>query len=234
VTEPTAPPAPGNGAPTAVADPPATAPGSGAGDGGTAGDGTGGEVPRRPRRIFLLVGLVLAAGLAVGLFTGVGTKSGSTSAGGPPHPGSAAPSFTLSRLGGPGQVGTPSDGGGNGRPAILLFFASWCPPCTSEIPALAAAYRQDRASGGPLSKVAVLGVDGSDPKTAATAFVKGAGVTFPVAVDGSFQVTEGLYWFNGDPGAVAITADGRIAHIVHGPISADTMAAWARELTAAK
>jgi thiol-disulfide isomerase/thioredoxin len=181
----------------------------------------------RPRPIFLLVGLVLAGALAIGLFTGVGTRASA----GPPQTGSAAPTFSLHKLGGPGTVGTPADGGGNGHPAILLFFASWCAPCRGEIPALAAAYRQAQATGGPLTGVRLIGVDGADPTSDALAFVHASGVTFPVAADADYQVTENLYYFTGDPEAVAITADGQIAHIQRGPITVAQLQAWARQLT---
>jgi thiol-disulfide isomerase/thioredoxin len=200
------------------------------GGAGGAGPGPAAATPspgaRRPRPIFLLIGLVLAGALAIGLFTGVGTRAQS----GPPQVGGAAPTFSLGRLGGGGTVGTPADGGGDGHPAILLFFASWCAPCRGEIPALAAAYRQARATGGPLSRVRVIGIDGLDPTGDALAFVRTSGVTFPVAADGNYQVTESDYYFTGDPEAVAITAGGQIAHIHRGPITVAQLHAWATQL----
>jgi len=181
--------------------------------------------PRRPRKAFLLVGIVLAAALGIGLFTGVGTKA---SSGGRPQVGSPAPAFTLPRLGGRGTVGTPSTAGGDGRPAVLLFFASWCPPCRAELPALAAAVHRERASASPLAAVPVIGIDTADPNGAA--FVRSAGVTFPVASDADYRVTENLYGFPGDPYAVAIDRSGRIVHIQGGPLSVSRLAHWQREL----
>ncbi len=175
---------------------------------------------RRPRIRFLVVGLLLAVGLGVGLFTSTGAPRQAT-----PGVGSVAPSFSLSALGGGSQVGTPADGGGDGRPAVLLFFASWCAPCQSEVPAIAAAYRSQRHH-----RVPVIGVDGMDPTDQALAFAHRSGVTFPVAADSDYTVTEGLYGFDGDPDAVFINAQGRIEHIVHGPITRSELLTWERRL----
>lgn len=180
----------------------------------------------KPRKVFLLIGLILATALAVGLFTGVGTGR----SGGIPGVGTGAPSFSLPRLGARGTVGTPADGGGGGRPAVLLFFASWCGPCHAEMPALAAEYRHEQAAGGPLARIAVIGVDGLDPVSRALPFVHQSGITFPVASDMDYDVTEGLYYFNGDPDAVFIEANGTIARIHHGAISASQLLSWERQL----
>jgi len=184
-------------------------------------EGTGGT-PQRPRLVFLVVGCVVAAGLGVGLFTTIGTGPK-----GPPVVGSPAPSFSLARLGGGGSVGTPETGGGSGRPAVLLFLASWCAPCHAEVPAIAAAFRSQPAA----SRVEVIGVDGMDPTGAALRFVHQSGVTFPVGADPDYRVTEGLYAFVGDPDAVFVDGNGTIVRIVHGAITASQLRRWERALS---
>jgi cytochrome c biogenesis protein CcmG, thiol:disulfide interchange protein DsbE len=196
------------------------------GDAGVPGEADAAPGARRPRPVFLVLGLVLATALGIGLFTSFGTTHTSTR----PSVGSPAPAFSLPALSGSGTVGTPQDGGGNGRGAVLLFFASWCAPCQTEMPALATAYRQIHDAGGPASHVAVLGVDGSDETGAARAFVATSGIGFPVGADHSYSVTQGLYFFTGLPEAVFITASGTIAHIDYGPISPAELTTWMQRL----
>jgi peroxiredoxin len=171
------------------------------------------QLPRKPRKVFLLVGLVAAAALAVGLFTSVGTNPASGAA---PHEGGPVPSFSSTRLNGPGTVSVPAAGAGRGAPAVLLFFGNWCTSCHQELPPLAAAVRLQMAGGGPLSRIHVIGIDSEDSVSSARAFIKSSGVTFPVAYDPNVQITSGAFYFDGDPYAVFVRADGTIDRIVRG------------------
>jgi peroxiredoxin len=180
------------------------------------GDGAG---PRKPRKVFLLVGIVLAVVLGVFLFTGLGTSQGSGS-GGAPHEGGPVPSFSRENVGptGGAKVAVPADGGGSGTPAVLLFFGNWCPSCHQELPPLAAAVRAQEKTRGRLSHIRVIGVDSEDSASSAKLFIQSAGVTFPVASDPDITVTSGLFSFEGDPYAVFVKGDGTIAKIVRGAV----------------
>lgn len=169
--------------------------------------------------------MVLAVGLGVGLFTSFGSPSHS----GRLQAGDAAPRFSLPALSGHGQVGLPADGAGLGRPSVVLFFASWCAPCHTEVPALARTYRHQQAVHSPLARVAMVGVDTADPTSNALAFVHQSGVTFPVGADRRYQVID-RYRFMGDPDAVFVRADGTVAGVHEGPLTTGQLVHWEHRL----
>jgi peroxiredoxin len=182
--------------------------------------------PRKPRKTFLLVGLAAAVVLGIGLFTSIGTNKKS----GPPHQGGQVPSFSAPRLNGSGTVQVPQDGGSRGTPAVLLFFGAWCSQCHAELPALAAAVRQQEQAGGALAKVHVIGVDSEDAKSVGEKFVKSTGVNFPVAHDPNIAILSGAFYFGADPYAVFVKGDGTISAIVPGALSAAKFTAEEQKL----
>jgi thiol-disulfide isomerase/thioredoxin len=170
---------------------------------------------RKPRKIFLVIGIVLAAALGVGLFTGLGT---SQKCSGGANQGCPVPAFSAHNVGtsGPSEVAVPADGGGKGTPAVLLFFGSWCSSCKAELPPLAATVKRQEAAHGSLARIRVIGVDTLDSPSGASAFIATEGVTFPVAFDPDAAITQTAFQFHGDPYTVFVRGDGTIAQIVAG------------------
>ena len=134
--------------------------------------GTGAAPMRKPRKIFIVLGMTLATLLAVLLFRGLTTKPGHAF----PSIGTPAPAFSIVSTSGMTHVGTPTDGGGSGKPVALLFFGAWCSLCHSELPPLAAAVHSQESGSSPLKKVAVVGVDSIDSISQAAAFCWSSGV----------------------------------------------------------
>lgn len=98
-----------------------------------------------------------------------------------------------------------------GRPVVLNFWASWCPPCLAEMPEFERVHRRlgDR--------VAFLGVNQRDQPGAAERLARSTGVTYPLAVDPAgraFDAFGGL----GMPTTVLIRADGTVADIFAGQL----------------
>lgn len=182
----------------------------------------------KPRRAFIFMGVLAAIVLGVGLFTNIGTKKGSS---GPPHTGGSVPSFSAAKVNGGGSVDVPADGGSGGKPAVLMFFGNWCTICHTELPPIAAAVKQQDQAGGALSNVRVIGVDSEDTLGTAKSFLRRSGVTFPVAYDQNLKITNGDFYFTGDPYAVFVNGNGTIKKIVGGPLSTATFLADERELT---
>ncbi len=158
-----------------------------------------------PRRI-LLAGILLL-GLTWTWFSRAGTAE--TTAGNIPAPqtGFPAPDFTLETL--EGQTVTLSSL--RGQPVIINFWASWCPPCRAEMPALQAVYEEYQG------QVALLAVNAAnqDNLTDALALLAETGATFPVLLDTDGAVNR-LYAITSLPTTFFIGADGVIAEVVIG------------------
>jgi cytochrome c biogenesis protein CcmG, thiol:disulfide interchange protein DsbE len=126
-----------------------------------------------------------------------------------PKVGSAAPAFTLARLGGGGSVSLASF---RGHPVVLNFWASWCPPCKSEAAALERNWQQYRGRG-----ITFIGVDDTDLTSDARTFVSVHGLTFEMLADGSGDVTRS-YGISQLPETYVLDARGKVVAHLTGPI----------------
>ncbi len=90
-----------------------------------------------------------------------------------------APDFTLDGL--DGQPISLRDL--RGQAIVLNFWATWCPPCREEMPALERVYQARRQDG-----VVVLGVNQMEAKAQVQRFLDERGITFPIALDTDGEV----------------------------------------------
>lgn len=140
-----------------------------------------------------------------------------------PRPGYRAPAFTLPTIDG----GVASLTQFRGRAVILNFWATWCPPCRAEMPALQRVYARYADRG-----LVVLGLNAtaSDDPAAVRAFQQHYGLTFPILLDESGKVNR-IYGVSALPTTFFIGPDGRIREIVvGGPISEAVLEARIRTL----
>jgi len=108
-----------------------------------------------------------------------------------------------------------------GRPVFVNFWATWCPPCLEEMPAMERLWRQHRERG--LVMVAVsLDVD----RRVVVPFVAKHGFTFPVAHDPKFTVAN-AYGVRALPATVLVDREGRLSALALGPRAWDSNAAHA-------
>jgi thiol-disulfide isomerase/thioredoxin len=172
---------------------------------------------------FFAVGCVLAGLLALGLFGPWGSSSTSN----PKLPAS------LPSLYGGGRVQLPQLGAHLSEPVVITFFASWCGPCASEIPAFAHFASADRANG---TNVDFIGIDEIDP-TDGLSFAKKSGITFAVGTDVDGTVLEDLQAIPALPQTLFINTDGVIMHHAFGAVigsgsaSGSELATWVKRLT---
>ena len=107
-----------------------------------------------------------------------------------------------------------------GKPVIVNFWASWCPPCKAEMPDFEAAYKEH---GDTIQFMMVNMTDGGR-ETVATAeqFIKGQGYTFPVYFD-TEQEAAITYGVSAIPTTYFINAQGNLVSYAAGAISAQQL-----------
>ncbi|MEI7026375.1 TlpA family protein disulfide reductase [Paenibacillus sp. y28] len=96
-----------------------------------------------------------------------------------------APSFQLSALDG-ANLGLQQPPAG---PAVILFWASWCEPCTTEMPQWAKLYSQYKND----IRLYAINLTGRDHEADVEAFVRKYSLPFPVLLDKDMRVAEAYH-----------------------------------------
>jgi thiol-disulfide isomerase/thioredoxin len=157
------------------------------------------------RRVRLLGGtLAVAAALAALAVFGLASH---------PATGRPAPALPREPLVGARVTLASLLAGAGGRPALVVFWASWCGPCATEAPAL------ERFSTSRAGRGRIVGVDWSDPSlSGARSFIRRYSWTFPNVRDAEGTVGY-AYRLTSLPTTFVIDARGRIRAELRGPQS---------------
>ena len=110
-----------------------------------------------------------------------------------------------------------------GRPLLLNFWATWCPPCVEELPLLNAFYREQQGKGW---QVLALAVDQAGP---VRKFLERLPLAFPVAMAGLSGVDLSKQLGNtggGLPFTILFDRQGRVAERKIGQVHAEDLQAW--------
>lgn len=125
----------------------------------------------------------------------------------PPELGQPAPDFTLRDT--TGKVWKLSDL--KGQVVFVNFWATWCPPCREEMPAM-----QKLFEAMPKDRFKMLAVLSNDDPAVAVNFAAKGGFTFPILVDPSSEAGQ-AYGLTGVPETYIVDKQGILRQKYLGP-----------------
>ncbi|MAT43714.1 MAG: cytochrome C biogenesis protein [Anaerolineaceae bacterium] len=114
-----------------------------------------------------------------------------------------------------------------GKAVLINIWASWCPPCRYEMPAIQKAYEKYEKD-----KLIVLGINftAQDNIKDVESFVKEFSLTFPILLDETGEVSSKLYGMRGLPTSYFINQDGILKRIQVGAMQPEELEDYLAEI----
>lgn len=97
------------------------------------------------------------------------------------------------------------------NPVLLVFFATWCPPCNREVPHLVELQNKYGSKG-----LKIVAVDIDEPKDLVSQFVQEKGINYTVLLDQGGQIAE-KYKVTGIPMNILFDKQGEVKHAGNAP-----------------
>lgn len=155
----------------------------------------------------ITIALALALAIALGVIVYRGIQQPSIIAGAP-RVGQQMPAFALPGL--RGETVRLADY--HGKVVLVNFWATWCPPCKAEMPALQKVYDRHRAKG-----FEIVGIDQAEGPAVVEPFVKERNFTWTFALDLDGAFSRDLQVL-GIPMSFLVDRDGKVLYIWSGAL----------------
>lgn len=145
------------------------------------------------------VGVKLLAALVLAAASGTGLPA--------IHYGAPPPDFIVHTAQGSGRLSAL-----RGKPVVINFWASWCPPCTDELPYF------ERLSQAYGDRVVVVTVDWNEDPGVAAGYLRSHNLALPVVTDRQSDIYKAYSLFE-VPDTIVLDAQGDVSYVSVGELS---------------
>jgi thiol-disulfide isomerase/thioredoxin len=99
-----------------------------------------------------------------------------------------------------------------GKPVVINFWASWCPPCTDELPYF------ERLAQTYGDRVVIVTVDWNEEPGVAAAYLRDHDIVLPVISDAQSDIYK-AYSLSEVPDTIVLDAQGNVTYVSVGELS---------------